>query len=79
MARFDETDASRLLEDPGIIRSLAKIEATVGVRAVKMQTGGEDFHPGRDWQSGKDEFPPALLIGRDIEGVKEAKDSSSSA
>ena len=45
VARFDEADVSRLLEDPGIIRSRAKIEATIGgARAyLKMQAGGEDF------------------------------------
>jgi DNA-3-methyladenine glycosylase I len=45
VARFDETDVSRLLEDPGIIRSRAKIEATIGgARAyLKMKAGGEDF------------------------------------
>lgn len=45
VARFDETDVSRLLEDPGIIRSRDKIEATIGgARAyLKMKAGGEDF------------------------------------
>ena len=45
VARFDESDVSRLLEDPGIIRSRAKIEATIGgARAyLKMKAGGEDF------------------------------------
>jgi DNA-3-methyladenine glycosylase I len=45
VARFDESDVSRLLEDPGIIRSRAKIEATIGgARAyLKIQAGGEDF------------------------------------
>ena len=69
VARFDETDASRLLEDPGIIRSLAKIEATIGgARAyLKMQTGGEDFStlvriwPAENRFGTPDEFPPALL------------------
>ena len=45
VARFDETDVSRLLEDPGIIRSRAKIEATIaGARIyLEMQEAGEDF------------------------------------
>jgi DNA-3-methyladenine glycosylase I len=45
VARFGERDVSRLLEDSGIIRSRAKIEATVGgARAyLAMQTSGEDF------------------------------------
>jgi DNA-3-methyladenine glycosylase I len=45
VARFDETDMSRLLGDAGIIRSRAKIEATIGgARAyLEMKAGGEDF------------------------------------
>jgi DNA-3-methyladenine glycosylase I len=45
VARFRETDIERLLEDPGIVRSRAKIEATIaGARIyVEMQKAGEDF------------------------------------
>jgi DNA-3-methyladenine glycosylase I len=45
VARFDETDVSRLLADSGIVRSRAKIEATIGgARAyLEMKAGGEDF------------------------------------
>ena len=45
VARFDEHDVARLLEDPGIVRSRAKIEATIaGARAyLKMKDEGEDF------------------------------------
>jgi len=45
VARFDEADVARLLENPGIVRSRAKIEATIGgARAfLKMQADGEDF------------------------------------
>jgi DNA-3-methyladenine glycosylase I len=45
VARFEEPDVVRLLENPGIIRSRAKIEAAIGgARAfLKMQAGGEDF------------------------------------
>ena len=45
VARFDETDVSRLLGDAAIIRSRAKIEATIGgARAyLKMKAGREDF------------------------------------
>ena len=45
VARFDEKDIQRLLEDPGIIRSRAKIEATInGARIfLEMQKAGEDF------------------------------------
>jgi DNA-3-methyladenine glycosylase I len=45
VAGFGEADVARLLENPGIIRSRAKIEATIaGARIyVAMQTKGEDF------------------------------------
>jgi DNA-3-methyladenine glycosylase I len=45
VARFTEEDVARLLEDPGIVRSRAKIEATInGARIyLTMQKEGEDF------------------------------------
>ena len=45
VARFTETDVERLLQNAGIIRSRAKIEATIGgARAyLAMQKAGEDF------------------------------------
>jgi DNA-3-methyladenine glycosylase I len=45
VARFTEADIARLLQDPGIIRSRAKIEATInGTRVyLAMQKAGEDF------------------------------------
>jgi DNA-3-methyladenine glycosylase I len=45
VARFKEPDILRLLDDPGIVRSRAKIEATIGgARAyLAMQKSGEDF------------------------------------
>ncbi|MBV8069445.1 MAG: DNA-3-methyladenine glycosylase I [Acidobacteriaceae bacterium] len=45
VARFSEPDIVRLLADPRIIRSRAKIEATIaGARAyLAMQQSGEDF------------------------------------
>ena len=45
VARFGEGDIERLLQDPGIVRSRAKIEATInGARIyVAMQAAGEDF------------------------------------
>jgi DNA-3-methyladenine glycosylase I len=45
VAAFTETDIARLLEDPGIIRSRAKIEATInGARIfLDMQKSGENF------------------------------------
>jgi DNA-3-methyladenine glycosylase I len=51
VAEFDKTDIDRLLGDPGIIRSRAKIEATIaGARIFEaMRKGGEDFS-GFVWQ-----------------------------
>jgi DNA-3-methyladenine glycosylase I len=45
VAGFGETDVAGLLEDPGIVRSRAKIEATIGgARAfLAMREAGEDF------------------------------------
>ncbi len=45
VAKFTEADVARLMEDPGIVRSRAKIEATIGcARAyLAMQAAGEDF------------------------------------
>ena len=45
VARFGEADVVRLLGDPGIVRSRAKIEATIGgARAyLALQSAGQDF------------------------------------
>lgn len=45
IAKFGEPEIARLLENPGIIRSRAKIEATIaGARIyLAMQAAGEDF------------------------------------
>jgi DNA-3-methyladenine glycosylase I len=45
VARFGKTDVARLINNPGIIRSRAKIEATIaGARAyLAMAEAGEDF------------------------------------
>jgi DNA-3-methyladenine glycosylase I len=45
VARFGEKDVARLLGNAGIIRSRAKIEATIGGARIylKMQEAGEDF------------------------------------
>jgi DNA-3-methyladenine glycosylase I len=45
VAQFNQTDVARLLNDAGIIRSRAKIEATIGnARAyLAMAAAGEDF------------------------------------
>lgn len=45
VARFREADIERLLQDPGIIRSRAKIEATIQAARIfiEMQKAGQDF------------------------------------
>jgi DNA-3-methyladenine glycosylase I len=45
VARFGPTDVTRLLANPGIVRSRAKIEAAIaGARTyLAMQASGEDF------------------------------------
>ena len=45
VAQFDDADRQRLMEDPGIIRSRAKIESAIqGARIyLAMQASGEDF------------------------------------
>jgi DNA-3-methyladenine glycosylase I len=45
VARFGETDRARLLADPGIVRSPAKIDAAIdgARRYLSMREAGEDF------------------------------------
>jgi DNA-3-methyladenine glycosylase I len=45
VARFGKADTARLLKDPGIIRSRAKIEATIGGAQayLAMKSKGHDF------------------------------------
>jgi DNA-3-methyladenine glycosylase I len=45
VARFGDADVARLLQDPGIIRSRAKVDAAIGgARAyLDMRDRGEDF------------------------------------
>lgn len=64
VARFRPRDVARLLKDPGIIRSRAKIEATIGgARAyVDMQGAGEGFSS----------FAWGLVGGRPIQGTAPA-------
>jgi len=48
VARFGEKDVTRMLEDPGIIRSRAKMEATIGGAQafLQMEKQGQSF---ADW------------------------------
>lgn len=60
VARFDAADIERLMADAGIIRSRAKIEATIGGARVylAMQAAGDDFA----------EFAWAMAGGKPIQG-----------
>src|ERR1700742_556365 len=54
VARFGEKDIARLLADPGIIRSRAKIDAAIGAARLycEMQDRGEDFADFCWWFTG---------------------------
>jgi DNA-3-methyladenine glycosylase I len=45
IARYKEADIERLMQNPGIVRARAKIEATIGGAKIylAMQRSGEDF------------------------------------
>src|SRR6202789_186637 len=60
VAKFNAADIRRLMADAGIIRSRAKIEATIGgARAyLAMQAAGEDFS----------KFAWGMVGGKPIEG-----------
>ena len=62
VARFDHTDVDRLMQDAGIVRARAKIEATIGnARAyLAMQAAGEDFST---WVWGQVGDKPILNLG----------------
>jgi DNA-3-methyladenine glycosylase I len=81
VARFGESDIERLLEDSGIIRSRAKIEATVGgARAwLKMKAAGEDFSilvwtmaGGKPIQN-SGQIPSRTPLSEDISGALRAR------
>ena len=78
VARFTEADVKRLLEDPGIVRSRAKIEATIsGARIyLEMEAAGEDFStyiwkmaggkPIRNKWKGMGDVPPKTELSEEI-------------
>jgi DNA-3-methyladenine glycosylase I len=85
VAGFGEAEIQALLSDPGIVRSRAKIEATVGnARAfVTMRDKGEDFsafvwgfvggEPSQNSWSGKGEVPTETGISRDLSKALRAR------
>jgi DNA-3-methyladenine glycosylase I len=77
IAKFNEADVKRLLEDAGIVRSRAKIEATIiGAKAyLKMQAEGEDFSTfvwtlagGKPIRSSSDEILAKTPLSEKISG-----------
>src|SRR5438309_8782236 len=58
VARFRKTDVARLLQDPGIVRSRAKIEATIGGARIylAMQTAGMISPPSSGTSSAESRF-----------------------
>lgn len=75
VARFGEADVMRLLENPGIIRSRAKIEATIsGARAyLAMESAGEDFAAfawsfvnGKPVRNNQDKVPAKTELSKKI-------------
>ena len=67
VAKFDDADRERLMADPGIIRSRAKIEAAIrGAQIfVEMRDNGEDFSAWL-WSFAGAEPVQGIRIGGDI-------------
>jgi DNA-3-methyladenine glycosylase I len=75
VAKFREADVTRLLGDPGIIRSRAKIDATIaGARIFQeMKSKGEDFSGfvwemvgGKPLQNKSGELPVKTALSEEI-------------
>ncbi len=77
IARYGEADVVRLLADPGIVRSRAKIEATIGnARAWAQIEGREgfarfiwqfyDFRPRQNSWAGRGEVPTETAESREM-------------
>jgi DNA-3-methyladenine glycosylase I len=77
IARYGEADVARLLADPGIVRSRAKIEATIGnARAWAAIEGREgfdrfiwqfyDFRPRQNRWAGRGEVPAETAESREM-------------
>jgi DNA-3-methyladenine glycosylase I len=75
VAKFGQADITRLLGDPGIIRSRAKIDATIaGARIYEeMKNGGEDFSGfvwkmvgGKPIQNKSGEMPAKTALSEEI-------------
>ena len=81
VARFGETDVNRLLQDPGIVRSRAKIEGAIGnARAyLAMRDAGERFsdfvwtatggQPIQNAWRSRHEVPSETALSRTLSGA----------
>jgi len=85
VARFGETDRARLLADPGIVRSAAKIEAAIsGARIyLDMREAGVDFsdflwgftggRPIQTFAQGPQDVPAETPLSREISAALKAR------
>jgi DNA-3-methyladenine glycosylase I len=78
VAKFGEKDIARLMGDEGIIRSRAKIEATIGGARIylAMQAAGEDFS---DWLWGMVGGKPILNTSGVLPAKTELSEGMSAA
>ena len=85
VARFGETDRARLLADPGIVRSAAKIDAAIsGARIyLDMREAGVDFsdflwgftggRPIQTFAEGPQDVPAETPLSREISSALKAR------
>ena len=85
VARFDEADRARLMNDPGIIRSGAKIDAAIrGARVyLDLREGGEDFSawlwalaggaPVQSRRAGMGDVPASTPVSTDMAKALKAR------
>ena len=85
VARFGEADRARLLDNPGIVRSAAKIDAAVsGARIfLDMREAGVDFsdflwsftggRPIQTWAERLEDVPAETPLSREISAALRAK------
>ncbi len=77
IARYGEADVNRLLADPGIVRSRAKIEATIGNARAWAEIEGRDgfarfiwqfydFRPRQNRWEGRAEVPAETAESREM-------------
>ena len=85
VARFNETDRTRLLADPGIVRSAAKIDAAISSARIylDMREAGVDFsdflwgftggRPIQTFAEGPQDVPAETPLSREISAALKAR------